>query len=46
MQENKDDLNWTHFPRDKQEFTLADMSEDEARQAAKKAKEAMQKKKT
>tara|TARA_R100001377_G_scaffold84727_2_gene68957 strand:+ start:1065 stop:1256 length:192 start_codon:yes stop_codon:yes gene_type:complete len=44
MQENEDDLNWTHFPQDKQEFTLADMSEDEARQAARKAKKAMEKK--
>ena len=44
MQENEDDLNWTHFPQDKQEFTLADISEDEARQAARKAKKAMEKK--
>nr|BAR32596.1 hypothetical protein [uncultured Mediterranean phage uvMED] len=41
MQENEDDLNWTHFPQDKEEFTIADMTEEEARAAAKKALAAM-----
>tara|TARA_R100001129_G_scaffold125746_1_gene88090 strand:- start:1391 stop:1534 length:144 start_codon:yes stop_codon:yes gene_type:complete len=45
MQDNEDDLNWTHFPQDKDEFTLADMTNEEARQAAKKAMEALQRKK-
>ena len=45
MSKNEDDLNWTHFPQDKDEYTLADLSDDEARQAAKKALAALRRKK-
>tara|TARA_R110000765_G_scaffold280981_1_gene378374 strand:- start:282 stop:422 length:141 start_codon:yes stop_codon:yes gene_type:complete len=46
MQDDEDKLNWTHFPQDRDDFTIAEMTEDEARQAAKKAMEALRRKKT
>lgn len=46
MQDNEDDLNWTHFPQDKDDYTLADLSDQEARAVAKKMLAALEKKKT
>jgi len=44
MQEDKDNLNWTHQPHDKSEKTIIDMSREDVRKFAQNAKKLLEEK--
>jgi hypothetical protein len=46
MPKDEDDLNWTHFPQDRDETTLADLTQEQATQLARNALKILERRKT